>query len=69
MKKDIHLCCYSSHNSLQIDCDLSWTTAKWGSPSEVDTGIKDVYLSDDDRHYTFNESKVTCTKCKLSIRK
>jgi len=69
MKKDIHLCCYSSHNSLQIDCDLSWTTAKWGSPEEIDTGIKGVYLSDDDRLYTFIESKVTCAKDLLENEK
>lgn len=62
--KDVHLCCYSSHNSIQIDCDQSWTTAKWGSEEETATGIEGVYLSDDDRLYTFSQSKVTCAKCK-----
>ena len=62
--KLVHSCCYSSHNSLQIACDQSWTTAKWGPPGCEQSGIEGVFVSDDDRLYTFRSELVTCIGCK-----
>lgn len=59
---NIHLCDYSSHNSLQIACDKSWTTAKWGPVDRTDLP-PEVYVSDDDRLYSFAKLKTTCLKC------
>lgn len=59
----VHLCTYSSHNSLQIGCDKSWTTPKWGTDAEQRTEIEGVYVADDDRRYTFTINLVTCPTC------
>ncbi len=59
----VHLCNYSSHNSIQIWCDESWDTAKWGLDEDKRTDDPEVYVADTDRLYTFNEKKVTCLAC------
>lgn len=61
-KLTVHLCNYSSHNSLQIKCDDSWTGPKWGD--KTPDLPKGVYESDDDRLYSFDPSNVTCKACK-----
>jgi hypothetical protein len=58
----IHLCDYASQPSIQISCDQTWTTPKWG-PSGGKTSTEGVYETDDDRLYTFERSKATCPLC------
>ena len=63
LEKPVHCCCYSSHSSLQILCDQSWTEPMWGTDEDKYTGIDGVYLADDSRLYTFDEHLVTCKDC------
>jgi hypothetical protein len=59
----VHLCDWSSHNSLHIKCDDTWTTPTWDE-GRVKLPAS-VYMSDDRRMYTFEVSKVTCPGCKV----
>lgn len=61
----IHLCDWSSHNSLHIACDDSYTTPIWDEAGQVKVKLPDnVYMSDDRRLYTFAAPNVTCHACK-----
>lgn len=60
----VHLGGYSDSKHIQITCDQSWVEPKWGSPDETRTTDKEVYIADDDRLYTFNENKVSCSGCR-----
>lgn len=61
--RPVHIIMYSSHNSLQVLCDESWTTLKWGKPEEQNTDNPKVWVTDDDRLYTFEEKNVSCKDC------
>ena len=64
----IHLCDWSSHNSLHIACDDSWTTPIWDEAGQVKAPLPaNVYLSDDRRLYTFADENATCPKCKAGV--
>lgn len=56
----IHRIGYASQPDIQFACDETWSTPKWGTP---ETPITDVFVSDDDRLYTFDNNRVTCPKC------
>lgn len=60
--KPIHAIGYSSQPDIQFLCDGAWSTPKWGEGEDT-TEDEDVFVADDDRHYTFNREKVTCKKC------
>lgn len=69
INEDVHRVAYSGHNEIQILCDGSWDTSKWGDQKEIDAFLKanypsGVYLADTDRLYTFDSKSVTCKKCK-----
>jgi hypothetical protein len=68
MTDTIHLCCWGDQPDIQIYCDESWTTPKWGG-SPPDRPNLNLYLSDDDRWYTFTKELITCSACINKNRK
>jgi hypothetical protein len=61
MNKIIHYSDYTLEPSDIIACDQSLVIPVKFFP---ETGIIDVYLSNNDRLYTFNDERITCEKCK-----
>lgn len=59
----IHIIGYASQPDIQFICDEAWDTPKWGSDDDVYTDTSGVYVSDTDRLYTFDRTKVTCPAC------
>lgn len=60
----VHQISWASQPDLQFWCDSEWSTPKWGTTDDQYTEIREVYVADDDRLYTFNSEKVTCPACK-----
>jgi hypothetical protein len=64
MKPVIHWCGYASQPDIQIWCDQSWTTPKWGPGDHVHRDEAGTYYdTDDGRLYTFEYPRATCLAC------
>jgi hypothetical protein len=60
----VHVCLWSSQPDILIACDHSWTTPKW---DDAGTAEPDVFLTDDGRRCTFDESLTTCVACLATL--
>lgn len=61
----IHLCDWSSHNSLHIKCTDTWTEPIWDEAGVVRVKLpNNVYMSEARQLYAFDVTNVTCPACK-----
>ena len=66
----VHHCDWSSQPDLHIHCDDSWTTPLWGTPSAMQAALerREIFVTEDDRYYTFDDDKVTCKACLAKMK-
>lgn len=68
----VHYCDWSSQPDIHILCDGSWTEPAWenGPPSALQRILnrREIYQAEDERYYTFEESTVTCKKCRARMK-
>lgn len=65
----VHFSDYSSQPDIHILCDDTWTTPSWGRQTMIQRALerREIYRSDDERYYAFDEEKVSCKECKEKI--
>ena len=66
----VHHCDWSSQPTIHILCDDTTTEPLWGTPSAFQAALerREIFVTEDDRYYAFEQKKVTCRACKAKMK-